>query len=309
MKRRFLVFLILLTAFSLLLVSGCIPLNRQEEEETEATTVSETAETSETTETTETTVEVTETTTEQTSATTADPNSTVIGGITITYDFTDDTYQDDDGQHLASSHFQNVTVGIAGFPNAAILINETLNMIRTENTDLYDSSCDMAQTIYDDFGMPGLIGPYEVSASVEPSYISDKLISFVVSVYSYSGGAHGSTTYAGYTFDARTGDYLTFGDLCSNAALFETFVQNEIIGQISAMPAAESDAFFDYVTTVPSAFGNAAWAFSDAAGTELMVTYQEYDIASYACGSPTFMIPLADCLSSFNAYGQGLFTS
>jgi hypothetical protein len=308
MKRRFLFFLCLLTAFSLLLVSGCIPLTRHEEEETEETTVSETVETSETTETTETTIEVTETTAEQTSATTADPNSTVVGGITITYDFTDDTYQDDDGQELASCHFQNVTVDIAGFPDAAVLINETLNMIRKGNADLYDSSCETAQTVYDDYGMPGLIGPYEVSATVNPSYISDKLISFVVYVYSYSGGAHGGTTYAGYTFDSRTGDYLTFGDLCSNDTLFETFVQNEIVGQINAMPAAESDAFFDYVTGVPSAFGSAAWCFSDADGPELMVIYQEYEIAPYAYGSPTFMLPLADCLSYFNAYGQGLFT-
>ena len=270
-------------------------------------------ETTETEDETQISVPVTETTAvpvpETTPTPTPDPNSVIYGGIMITYDFFEDEYKDaEDDMLLAAGNLQHVTVSIPAYPAAAELINDTLSVIRDENMAMYKETCLGAQDIYDDFGMPGLIGPYEVAASVEPTYITDKLISFSVSVYTYLGGAHGNTTIAAYSFDARTGDYLTFDDLCSDSDAFELFIQTEIIMQIEALPPENRMVFDDYATTVISAFPGAAWLFSDREGDiVLQVTYQAYDIAPYVVGLPTFNIPIDDCLPYFNAYGSTLF--
>ena len=134
------------------------------------------------------------------------------------------------------------------------------------------------------------------------------MICFSVSVYSYFGGAHGGSTIDAYCFDARTGDYLTLEDLCSDSAAFELFVQTEIITQIESVPPENSMVFPDYATSVPAAFSGAAWIFTETEGDLVFqVTYQEYDIAPYAAGLPTYSISINDCLPYFNAYGSSLF--
>jgi hypothetical protein len=240
---------------------------------------------------------------------TVDPNAVVYGGITVIYDFFEDEYTDeDDDTFLASGYLQNLTVEIPAYPTAAELINETLDAVRAQNAETYEAACMDAQSIYDDYGMAGLVGPYEVTAVVEPAYVSEKLISFFVSVYTYYGGAHGGVIVDAYTFDTRTGDYLTLSDLCADPAAFEHYVQTNIIAQIEAVPPEDRMVFENYATTVVSAFPGAAWGFADRAGdTQFSVTYQEYDIAPYAAGLPGYDIPIADCLPYFNAYGQSLF--
>ncbi|MDD4095211.1 MAG: DUF4163 domain-containing protein [Oscillospiraceae bacterium] len=319
---------IILIVIISILFSGCdnIPIRSEDEdreeitsEETEASedpSVSSTSESSGTpapttaitTATTETTASVT--TAETTPEPTADPNAFIYGGITIIYDFFEGEYTDtDDDTSLASGYLQNLTVEILAYPAAAELINETLEAIRAQSAATYESACLDAQAVYDDYGMAGLAGPYEVNAAVEPAYVSDKLISFFVSVYTYYGGAHGGVIVEAYTFDARSGDYLTFSDLCTDPAAFEHYVQTNVIAFIEAVPPENRMVFDDYATTVVSAFPRAAWVFLDVGGdTRFSITYQQYDIAPYAAGLLSYDIPIADCLPYFNAYGQSLFS-
>ncbi|MBN1892298.1 MAG: DUF4163 domain-containing protein [Clostridiales bacterium] len=314
MKKLIIAWLII----SVLFLSSCIYLpirERIEPEDTEVTTEEAVPESSESEGpvdmvTSETSGETTETPLSETTAEpTPDPDSAYYGGITITYDYFEDEYQDaDDDIILASGYLQNVTVSIESFPAAAELINDTLDGVRSRNTAAYSEICVDAQSVYDDFGMSGLIGPYEVNAVVEPTYVSNKIISFSVSVYEYRGGAHGGVVVESYSFDARTGDDLTLDDLCSDSVAFEHFVHNQIIDQIEAVPPEDRMLFDDYATTVVSAFPRASWLFSDQTGElRFVVTYQQYDIAPYAAGLPGYEISVGDCLSYFNAYGQSLF--
>ena len=300
MKKR----LILLLLSCVILLSGCIenPYDRDNDDDDEDETTTE-----------ETTAPTTESTTVETSASTAattvDPNAVVIGGISIIYDYEELSHSDSDTTVLMTASLQNVTIAIAGYEAAAVVINDTLSVIRSESTGTYDMMRTDAQSVYDDYGMEGLIGPFELTASVEPAYVSDKLISFVVSRYSYSGGAHGNVMLEAYTFDTRTGDLLTFSDLCADESLFEGFVTSTIVAQIDAVPPEDQMVFPEYATAVVSEFDSAIWYFSQTGGTQLVVTYQSYSIAPYAAGMPTYTIPLADCSTYFNAYGQALFTA
>lgn len=299
MKKR----LILLLLSCVILLSGCIenPYDRDDKDDEDETTKAEIT----TTETEATTVE----TSASTAETTVDPNAVVIGGITIIYDYEDLSHSDSDATVLMTASLQNVTVAIAGYESAADVINDTLNVIRSDSTETYDMMQSDAQSVYDDYGMEGLTGPYDLIATVQPSYVSDKLISFVVTRYSYSGGAHGNVMLEAYTFDTRTGDLLTFSDLCSDESLFEGFVTSTIVAQIDAVPAEDQMVFPEYATAVVSEFDSAIWYFSEDGDTQLVVMYQSYSIAPYAAGNPTFSIPLTDCNTYFNAYGQALFTA
>lgn len=310
MKKRLL--LILLSC--VILISGCIknPYDRDNEDETTAEETEETLATDKSEETTapETSAPTTaETTTATTAETTVDPNAVTPGGITITYDYQDLSYADTDATVLITASLQHVTIGIPSYPAAEVVINDTLNIIRNESTSEYTLMQTDAQSIYDDYGMEGMIGPYELTASVEPAYVSDKLVSFVVTRYSYTGGAHGNVMLEAYTFDTRTGDLLTFSDICSDEALFEGYITSAIVAQIDAVPAEDQMVFPEYATTVGTEFDSAIWYFSESGGAQLVVTYQTYSIAPYAAGTPTFSIPVADCGGYLNAYGQALFTA
>lgn len=248
-----------------ILLSGCddIPI-RSDEEDREETTSEETessedpsaSSASESSGPSAPTTEITTATTVETTPATAavttpeptvDPNAVVYGGIRIIYDFFEGECKDvDDDTSLASGYLQNITVEIPGYPAAAVLINETLAAIRAQNAATYEVACLDAQEVYDDYGMAGLAGPYEVNAAVEPTYVSDKLISFYVSVYTYYGGAHGGVMVEAYTFDTRTGDYLTFSDLCTDPAAFEHFVQTHVIAFIETVP--RRTAWFSMIT-------------------------------------------------------------
>jgi len=313
MKKR----LILLLLSCVILLSGCIenPYDRDDDDDEDETTITSEETTKATTKaTTEvttvpTTAETTVETSASTAATTVDPNAIVVGGISYVYDYEELSHADDDTMVLMTASLQNVTVAIVGYEAAADVINDTLNVIRSESTETYNLMKADAQSVYDDYGMEGLIGPYDLIATVEPSFISDKLISFVVTRYSYAGGAHGNVMLEAYTFDTRTGDLLTFSDLCSDESLFDGFVTSTIIAQIDAIPAEDQMVFPEYATSVVSEFDSAIWYFSDDGGAQLVVMYQTYSIAPYAAGNPTFSIPLADCNTYFNAYGQALFTA
>ncbi|NLW88769.1 MAG: DUF3298 domain-containing protein [Clostridiaceae bacterium] len=310
MKKLLMVFLLV----SCIMLSSCFELEFSKD--SEPTEESETETQEQTTETDPTSAETTPETSETTETTaeiepTPDPNSVMYGEITITYDFFEDEYADaEDGTILVSAYHQNASVSIPAFPAAAAIINDTLDFIRSDNLSIHEQMCLEAQGLYDDYGFGGIPGMYESSIILEPTYVSERLICFGVTYYLYYGGAHGNVVLEAYTFDARTGDFVSFDDLCSDPGVFEHFLHTEIIAQIEEIPPADRMVFEDYSTAVVSSFDRAAWMISDfESEPSLVITYQAYDIAPYAAGLPTFSVPLSECLSYFNAYGASLFAA
>jgi hypothetical protein len=301
--------LIILIVVLLLCLSGCLDLTiRREREDPEETNPKQTEETTPA----PATIPVIETTPvpETTPEPTPDPNAIVFDGITVRYDVFEEEYRhpDDDAVLLLVAQVQNATVEIPAYPAAAALINDTLNIIRTQDMNSVEAMRVESKGEYDEWGDEYFYAPYEWQSAVEPIYVSGRVICFRVYAYMYYGGAHGGVALESYAFDTRTGDYLTLDDLCSDAELFRDYLQTRIIDQIEAVPIGDRMFFEDYAMSVVSEFSGAAWIFQNSDGDEvLIVNYQEYAIAPYAAGLPEFIIPIADCIPYFNAYGQSLF--
>jgi hypothetical protein len=299
--RRIIMALTLTAA--MLFASGCIitPNDDKDDDQTESTDTEN--ETEDETEDTEATEEPQKTTSPEPTET-LDPNApppVTVNGITVTYDYVERTYVNPDNVTLVTAHFIYATVTVEGNPAASSAINSTLDAMRTADDTTYVEYCSSAIDSYD----PNFFNPFELDFASSAVCITEDLLSILVTQYTYSGGAHGSTSYIAFTFDTMTGQELTYDNISTNAADFKTFLQNTIVSQINAMPADSISMFFeDYATSVGGNFPYTTW-YTD--GVDFVIIYSEYSIAPYAAGSPTFAIPIALCLPSMNAYGAGLF--
>lgn len=297
---RKLIMALTLTA-AMLFASGCI-ITPSKTEETDESTVM-TTEPQDVTENTTPVTEATDAPTEPTPAVTPDPNAPppiTANGITVTYEYVERIYVNPDDVTLLTAHFIYATVTVEGNPAASSAINSTLDAMRTADDTTYVEYCSYAIDSYD----PNFFNPYQMDFASEAVCIHEDLLSILVTQDTYSGGAHGGRTYIAFTFDTMTGQELTFEDFSTNATDFRTFLQNAIIAQIDAMPAEEQSAIENYATTIGGNFSSTTWYTN---GTSFVIIYPEYSIASYAAGSPTFLIPISDCLPSMNSYGLGIF--
>ena len=133
---------------------------------------------------------------------------------------------------------------------------------------------------------------YEFNYEFEPVYETENLLTYRFSGYAYWGGAHGSTLCSGQTFIANTGCKLD----SSNIFLPET--EKEVIELIkSALWEQYFKKGCDYdgslkdallinpddmkLPSTPPLFGKDGITF----------IYQEYEIACYAAGAPTCVLP------------------
>lgn len=98
--------------------------------------------------------------------------------------------------------------GSAGEPMSATL--------RAVNAAIRDSVQALADDVRPEAPPPGVDSPatvVDVQGRVERSFVSDEVLSAMVSVSAYTGGAHGTPLFLPLTYDLRTGQPLTPADL------------------------------------------------------------------------------------------------
>lgn len=113
----------------------------------------------------------------------------------------------------------------------------------------------------------------EAKISYELNYLAKNKVSFEVSMYSYSGGAHGMTSVKGYTYDLKSGRQYTFTQLFDyrpseiNKAIFKQSKANDWI------------LFDDFkgIDNYPDNF------YLDEKGAPVIL-FQQYEIAPYSTG-------------------------
>ena len=143
-------------------------------------------------------------------------------------------------------------------------------------------------------GDPDLIPRCEYDFSLTKEYESYNYIVFLSEDFNYMGGAHGGMTGMGdITFDKRSGK------------VFDKFLKDDALEPMQGLLAAGLAEYFgdagddvnadnvrDFLfldegsTTIPFP----TWTPAPAKGG-LCFTYQQYEIAAYAMGMPSFIIP------------------
>lgn len=122
----------------------------------------------------------------------------------------------------------------------------------------------------------------------------NSVISFTMTNYSFSGGAHGNYLTQGVNYDAKTGKLLTFADLSGDADAFheDTLAYNQDLArtEVYQMRMFSEDMLSDG-SLESVLYADDAWYLSTSGPTFIS---NPYALGPYAAGTIEFVIPYAD---------------
>lgn len=146
---------------------------------------------------------------------------------------------------------------------------------------------DVKQIAQEYYGSPNNvypIFPYQLIAKYTMKS-QNKILSFYIDYYQFTGGAHGITNRVSYNIDINTGRELLLNDLFVDEYEYEKVINNEIKKQIAKNP----DIYFPGKDGFNGINKNQQY-FID--GNNLVVYFGLYEIAPYVTGIPEFKIPI-----------------
>ena len=132
---------------------------------------------------------------------------------------------------------------------------------------------------------------YVYYGEVEKTAEGEKFVTFETSVYSYLGGAHGSTVFTAATF--RKSDGRKFGeDMLKDrySQAFTEAIKSGLMRYFKVQSEMDLESCLLGIKTYAIPLPQNPPYFT-AEG--LTFTYQQYEIAPYAAGMPTFTIPFS----------------
>ena len=157
--------------------------------------------------------------------------------------------------------------------------------------------------MYNDMKQDGMPEIPELASSIKitKDYETDKVVTFLYNSYENGGGAHGGAVGSGMTFrksDGRRIDWDLFSTVKMQSIIrdglkeyFEVKTDDELAGCLTL-----NDSYILPMPVTPPLFGKDG----------IIVTYQQYEIASYAAGMPSFVIPYKKAKDMMNNTGKKL---
>ncbi|WP_252232276.1 DUF3298 and DUF4163 domain-containing protein [Clostridium sp. ZBS15] len=168
--------------------------------------------------------------------------------------------------------------------------NEKINILNKKiNNDIDLLLSEMRAYSKEDFDMFGkefVAFPYEVNIDYKLTNQSDSLISLYMDIYRYSGGAHGNTLRSSYTIDKNTKDLVSLNNLFTNGYDYKKIINDSISKQIATNP----ENYFESAINFEGINDDVNFYID---GDNLIIYYQQYEIAPYCCGMPEFKISLS----------------
>lgn len=130
--------------------------------------------------------------------------------------------------------------------------------------------------------------PHEYARDVELKY-NGKLLSFLNTQYMNTGGAHPNSVQEGDTFDLATGEKLTLENVIGkNKDEVKNIVLEKVITEIKKVEGTDEFYYYEsYKDDVVSTFNSEDYFITDDG---VYIFYQQYSIAPYVAGFPTFML-------------------
>jgi hypothetical protein len=140
------------------------------------------------------------------------------------------------------------------------------------------------------------INEYEAEVLVVENFRSENLISISMSQYSYIGGAHGYSNISYKNVAVKTGEVLTNNDLIKDTKGLSELAEKKLREKYN-LPE------LDGLNTTIFWFENDEFYLSNAIGLEngnLVIHYNQYEIASYVDGPINIEIPFTEVASFLN---------
>lgn len=132
------------------------------------------------------------------------------------------------------------------------------------------------------------IHEYEIVQEFKVTYNKNCALSLYTDKYEYTGGAHGTTKRTSQTWNTQTSKQLPLKDFFPSKKNYTTDIKNEIKFQIREdIKKGNNNYFEDYGNLVEESF-SAKQYYLTLKG--ITIYFQQYDIAPYSTGIPTFKI-------------------
>lgn len=172
-----------------------------------------------------------------------------------------------------------------------------LNPIRIDSAVTYNSINEAAEAFLNSYKedkaeFPDMAASYESKIDITKSRESNELVSLKSQIYGYMGGAHGFTILSYLNFDAQTGDRLENEALFINNNAFKNFAEKKFREKFDIPKEENINAtgfwFKDEIFILPEAIGYE--------GENLVLIYNQYEIASYAEGQIILNIPIEQAM-------------
>ena len=141
-------------------------------------------------------------------------------------------------------------------------------------------------------GLP--IKQYVVNVNNTIHYNRNDILSLTLHLYSYMGGAHGSTKDISLNIDTNTGNNGSLKDFLGNNEGYDEIILNEIKRQVNINPEMYFKESVDKITKLP--YNQNFFLIDD----NIVVYFDEYEIAPYVAGRPEFIIPLSKFPNGLN---------
>lgn len=130
---------------------------------------------------------------------------------------------------------------------------------------------------------------YEIFHDFTVTYNQNCLVSLYLDQYEFTGGVHGAMLRTSDVWNVKLGKQLSLTDLFTSDIATPNFICNTLITQINESPRKVRDTFFpNYANLISENFKSYQFFLEDEG---VAFYFQQYDIAPYMTGLPTFLIP------------------
>lgn len=134
---------------------------------------------------------------------------------------------------------------------------------------------------------------YEYFLDFFITYNDNCTISLYYDIYTYTAGAHGTTLRQSDTLDLNKCEPTFLADYLVDKRNYRDIIIREIIAQIKETEGTDQFIYFEeYVKLVEETFDEDNFYLDESNGG-VVIYFQQYDIAPYSSGIPTFKIPFS----------------
>ena len=180
------------------------------------------------------------------------------------------------------------------YPELAAVIDKYNSGAQEEATGFVRGSDSEVMELWEE----GFTGYYEEDSYIHPVRADGKVFSFVTEIYSFYGGAHGSTSFTGYNYDPGTGMEISFNDVVKDTDDLPEIIFNELTAQNNDLKD-----YFDELPTdkenlikgIPDRLDDNAKGLSWAVDYDgIRINFEDYAMGSYAIGTQSAKIKFED---------------
>lgn len=211
--------------------------------------------------------------------------------VSVTFEENTDEYKAEDGTVIFTNSVQKPVVHIEGAEDIAEKINADLTeyyaAFSTDNNETLnlakeDYAASQGEDGWDFLG-------YASDVSAKATRLDDSVISFQITLYDFTGGAHGNYGSACRNYSAKTGELLALDEIAEDSEAFHATALDYMIN------LADTPAYKDRLFGPPSKtdlddalFQTDHWVFTESGISFLAAPYV---LGPYASGEIAFRLP------------------